>query len=123
MNQAPRESSDGAKQQRPVPTVSAVFDDGSILEMVYRPEEKRTAFVFWKNGEWKLDPSISVDTSQRLVPYWTDGPSKLDVAGSAPVARSKLSTTRGYSQSRRIEFCAGSVPEAVVACRDTQCAS
>src|SRR5262249_6212230 len=61
--------SDGTKQQRPVPTVSAVFDDGAILEMVYRPQEKRTAFVLWKDGEWKFEPSLSVDPFRRLVPY------------------------------------------------------
>jgi hypothetical protein len=58
-----------SKQQRPVPTVSAVFDDGSILETVYRPDEKRTAFVLWRAGEWKFEPSISVGPSQRAVPY------------------------------------------------------
>src|SRR5215813_11210388 len=62
-------TSDGIKQQRAVPTVSALFDDGAILEMVYRPEEKRTAFVLWKNGEWNFEPNLSVDPFQRLVPY------------------------------------------------------
>jgi len=28
--------SDGMKQQKPVPTVSAVFDDGAILYLVYK---------------------------------------------------------------------------------------
>jgi hypothetical protein len=60
---------DGVQQQRSFPTVSAVFDDGSILEMVYRPTEKRTAFVLWKDGEWRLEPSIEVDAFRRLVPY------------------------------------------------------
>ena len=60
---------DGIKQQKAFPTVSAVFDDGSILEMVYRPTEKRTAFVLWKDGEWKLEPSIEIDAFRRLVPY------------------------------------------------------
>src|SRR5262245_6545744 len=58
-----------AKQQRPVPTVSAVFDDGAILEMVYRPQDKRTAFVLWKDGEWNLEQSLSINPFQRLVPY------------------------------------------------------
>src|SRR6267142_1432507 len=57
------------KQQRPVPTVSAVFDDGSILETGYQPTEKKTAFVVWREGEWKFESSISVDSFQRLVPY------------------------------------------------------
>jgi hypothetical protein len=69
MNPNLNKISDGIKPQKPVPTVSAVFDDGGILEMVYRPEEKRTAFVLWKDGEWKFEPSLNVDPFRRLVPY------------------------------------------------------
>src|SRR5262245_10092530 len=65
----PNKISDGIKQQTPVPTVSAVFDDGAIVEMVYRPQEKQTAFVVWKDGEWSFEPSISVNPFQRFVPY------------------------------------------------------
>src|SRR5499433_396499 len=61
--------SDGIKQQMPLPTVSAVFDDGSILEMLYRPREKQTAFAFWKDGEWTIESIVSVNPLQRLVPY------------------------------------------------------
>jgi hypothetical protein len=60
---------DTSKQQRPVPTVSAVFDDGSILETVYQPAGKKTAFVLWREGEFKFESSVSVDPVQRLVPY------------------------------------------------------
>src|SRR5215831_1317282 len=69
MEENPNKIHDEAKQQRPVPTVSAVFDDGAILEMVYGPQEKRTAFVLWKDGEWNLEPSLSINPFQRLVPY------------------------------------------------------
>ena len=69
MNPNLNKISDGIKQQKPVPTVSAVFDDGSILEMVYKPQEKRTAFVLWKDGEWKFEPGLSIDPFRRLVPY------------------------------------------------------
>src|SRR5438105_2556916 len=69
MNPKLNEISESVKQQRALPTVSAVFDDGGILEMVYRPEEKRTAFVLWKDGEWKFEPGLNVDPFRRLVPY------------------------------------------------------
>src|SRR5215471_15847421 len=69
MEETPNKIHDETKQQRPVPTVSAVFDDGAILEMVYGPQEKRTAFVLWKDGEWNLEPSLSINPFQRLVPY------------------------------------------------------
>src|SRR5262249_9043021 len=62
-------TSEDIKRQRPVPTVSAVFDDGAILEMVYRPQEKRTAFILWKEGEWSFEPSLSVNSYERVVPY------------------------------------------------------
>lgn len=62
-------NTEGVKQQRPVPTVSAVFDDGSILETVYQPADKKTSFVVWRDGEWKFEASLSVDLFQRLVPY------------------------------------------------------
>src|SRR5215475_6365597 len=69
MEENPNKIHDEAKQQRPVPTVSAVFDDGAILEMVYQPQEKRTAFILWKEGEWSFEPSLSVNSYQRVVPY------------------------------------------------------
>src|SRR5947199_2835251 len=69
MNPDLNKISEGVKQQKPIPTVSAVFDDGAILEMVYHPAEKRTSFVFWKDGEWKFEPALSIDPFRRLVPY------------------------------------------------------
>jgi hypothetical protein len=69
MEENPDNITEAIKQQRPVPTVSAVFDDGSILETLYRPGEKKTAFVLWKDGDWKLESSINVNPFERLVPY------------------------------------------------------
>lgn len=60
---------ENVKKQKFIPTASAVFDDGSILEMVYRPQDKRTAFVFWREGEWSLESGFSQSPFQRLVPY------------------------------------------------------
>lgn len=57
------------KKQRPIPTVSAVIDRETILEMVYHPQEKKTGFVFWKNGEWSLVSSVSLTPFERLVPF------------------------------------------------------
>lgn len=69
MEENPDNINESTKQQRPVPTVSAVFEDGSILEMVYRPEAKQTFFVLWKDGEWKFESSIRENPFRRLVPY------------------------------------------------------
>jgi len=56
------------KEPRPVPTVSTVLEDGSLVEMLYRPEEHRTVFCVFKDGTWREENTI-VAGGQRLVPY------------------------------------------------------
>ncbi len=51
-----------------IPTVSTILDDGSIIETVFRPEEKRTLFVRWHGESAEYLPSIEAGSS-RLVPY------------------------------------------------------
>lgn len=46
-----------------------MFDDGTILETVYEPKEKRTSFAIWQNGISRVERGFVVDTSRRLVPY------------------------------------------------------
>lgn len=41
---------DERKPTQSVPTVSAVFDDGSILELLYDPAAIETRFAYWQNG-------------------------------------------------------------------------
>ena len=60
---------EGVKQKRPVPTVSATFEDDTILEMVYRPLERRTAFVLWSDGKWSFETGFGIDRFHWLVPY------------------------------------------------------
>ncbi|HEX7423945.1 MAG TPA: hypothetical protein VF311_08670, partial [Terriglobales bacterium] len=69
MTTPPHNHSPEPTKQRSIPTVSATFDDGSILEMVHRPDEKRSAFVIWRNSEWRIEPSFSRDVHTRLVAY------------------------------------------------------
>ncbi len=57
-----------AQDSRPAPTVSSKLDDGSLVEMVYRPQERRTAFVVYRYGDWCEAPHIDRD-GVRLVPY------------------------------------------------------
>jgi hypothetical protein len=56
------------KKPRAIPAVSTTLDDGSLVEMVYRPEERRTAFVVWHDDEWTEVPHVERDGA-RLVPY------------------------------------------------------
>src|SRR5881296_1554256 len=69
MKPNPNSIAKNAKKQRPVPTVSAVFGDGAILEMVNRPDEKRTAFALWREGKWTIEPTFEADPFRRWVPY------------------------------------------------------
>jgi hypothetical protein len=69
MNQDLNKIVEGVKQKKPIPTVSAVFDEGGILEMVYHPKEKRTAFVHWKDEKWSLETGLNISSFHRLVPY------------------------------------------------------
>ncbi|MDA2928030.1 hypothetical protein MYX78_12515, partial [Acidobacteria bacterium AH-259-G07] len=52
-----------------IPAVSGVFENGHILEMVYRPKEHQTAFVLWNDGEWTFKNNYTVNKTHRLVPY------------------------------------------------------
>jgi hypothetical protein len=59
---------ENGKHKKRLPTVSGVFDDGSIIELAYKPEEKRTAFVVWQSGEWRVEDSLQIGEDY-LVPY------------------------------------------------------
>ena len=64
-----KDSVDRLNCQKSIPTVSAVFKDGAILELVYQPEERRTRFVFWKDDTRSFKDSLVIDPLHRLVPY------------------------------------------------------
>jgi hypothetical protein len=57
------------KKEKVTPTVSATLSDGTLVEMVYRPDEAQTAFVLWQHEEWKYEAGISLGPRQRIVPY------------------------------------------------------
>jgi len=57
------------KQQREFPAVSAVLDNGTILEMVYCPDEKSSAFAVWQGDQWRHEAGFNLSPLERLVPY------------------------------------------------------
>lgn len=69
MTNTPDQQGTEPTKQRSIPTVSAAFEDGSLLEMVHQPSEKRSGFVLWRNADWRIEPSFSRDARTRLVPY------------------------------------------------------
>jgi hypothetical protein len=57
-----------AKKEAAKPTTAATLPDGSLAEMLYRPEEGRTLFCVAKDGDIRYETSI-LASGQRLVPY------------------------------------------------------
>lgn len=50
------------------PTFSAVLPDGALMEAVFRPKERETRFVLWREGESREELSVFTN-GERLVPY------------------------------------------------------
>ena len=63
------ETNDGANKKRIVPTASAILDDGTIVEMVFRPDLRRTLFAIFSAGRWTLQDAIDLGSDARLVPF------------------------------------------------------
>jgi hypothetical protein len=63
-----KKAAERAKKQSARPIVSAVLPDGSLVEMLYRPEENRTLFCVSKGGGIRYEPNLLVN-GERLVPY------------------------------------------------------
>ncbi|MEQ8827421.1 MAG: hypothetical protein RIC82_06560, partial [Parvibaculum sp.] len=58
------------EKPEPTPTVSRVLEDGTIVELVYRAEEKRTSLVIAEaNGYWRYEDAFLTRAGERLVPY------------------------------------------------------
>ena len=68
MNPVPKKTKQAGNTERKIVAVSNVSDDGSMLEMLYEPKEKRTGFAVWKDGKCTIEPSIRLP-QYRLVPY------------------------------------------------------
>jgi hypothetical protein len=65
---------DGAEATKPqkdrdvVPAVSRCLSDGTLIELIYRPEERTTAFAVWSRGRWSIRGDVEAD-GLRLVPF------------------------------------------------------
>src|SRR5262252_5896130 len=57
------------KNRVTVPTVSRILSDKSILELLYRPDEQRTALAFFNAGRWTVQHHVDTDEKHRLVPF------------------------------------------------------
>jgi hypothetical protein len=52
-----------------VPAVSWSLPDGTLVELLYRPGERRTLFALCNAGRWTLQPHLDLDENARLVPF------------------------------------------------------
>jgi hypothetical protein len=52
-----------------VSTASAILEDGSIIELLHRTEDRRTLFAFHNAGRWSLLEHFDLNDKTRLVPF------------------------------------------------------
>src|SRR5438094_314434 len=52
-----------------VPTASAILEDGTIVEMAFKTEQRRTFFAMYNGGRWTLQDGIDLGSGARLVPF------------------------------------------------------
>src|SRR5713101_2132433 len=57
-----------AVKKQGIPMASTILADGSLVEMVYLPEENRTCFAVFRDGELTYKDTLLVQ-GQQLVPY------------------------------------------------------
>jgi hypothetical protein len=55
-------------QGRTIPTVSRRLADNGLLELVYQPETRRTAFAIFRRGESLIEDSLKLDKGECLIP-------------------------------------------------------
>jgi hypothetical protein len=56
------------KQEKVIPAASRRLPDGGILELIYQPKTRRTAFAVFRGGAISIESSLEVDAGERLVP-------------------------------------------------------
>jgi hypothetical protein len=54
---------DRQKQERPASTASAILD-GTIVEMLHRPDLCRTLFATYSAGRWMLQDAVDIGDEQ-----------------------------------------------------------
>jgi hypothetical protein len=51
------------------PTVSATLDDGTIVELLYNSQTRKTSFAVWRKENWTIEQEIETTQGERLVPF------------------------------------------------------
>ena len=59
-----------SEERIPIPTVSRVCRDGTLIELVYDPHERKTALAVSRfGGLWNIEQAVQIETGETLVPY------------------------------------------------------
>src|SRR5450759_5340629 len=56
------------KQGKVTPAVSRRLPGGGLLELIYQPDTRRTAFAVFRGGQVSIESSLDTDAGERLVP-------------------------------------------------------
>ena len=63
------QSSQTARKHR-VPTVSRVFEDRTLIELVYDAAKRTTGLAVSRfGGLWNIEQEVKIETGETLVPY------------------------------------------------------
>src|SRR5262245_8861715 len=57
------------KQRQVIPTASAVLEDGTMIELIFRPDLHRTVLAIYSAGRWTLLDKFDFGADARLVPF------------------------------------------------------
>src|SRR5207249_3645122 len=62
------EQDHATRSRTTVPTVSACLDDATLIELLHRPQERKTIFALYNAGRWTLQPHVDLG-GIRLIPF------------------------------------------------------
>jgi hypothetical protein len=57
------------KERQLVSTASAILQDGTMVELIYRPDLRRTSLAIFSAGRWTLQEKVDLAGDTRLVPF------------------------------------------------------
>jgi hypothetical protein len=63
------EDSGAREKKQLVPTASAILDDGTVVEMIVRPEVRRTLLAMYNAGRWTTQERVELGPDVRLIPF------------------------------------------------------
>jgi hypothetical protein len=63
------DSEEKPKRKEFLPTASTILDDGTMVELVYQPEPRRTLLAIYSAGRWTLQEGLNQGPGARLVPF------------------------------------------------------